>query len=150
MNRFAFALAAALAAGLAHAQVEVKDAWVRGMVPGQDTTGAFLSITSKSDARLVGVRTPAAGMAELHRTTMEGGMMRMRAVDAIPLPAGKAVALKPGGYHVMLMHVKQALKEGEQVPITLEVEGKDGSRDLITVQAPVLPVSATGPGHGMH
>jgi copper(I)-binding protein len=150
MNRFAFALAAALAAGLAHAQVEVKDAWVRGMVPGQDTTGAFLSITSKSDAKLVGVRTPAAGMAELHRTTMEGGMMRMRAVDAIPLPAGKAVALKPGGYHVMLMHVKQALKEGEQVPITLEVEGKDGSRDLITVQAPVLPVSATGPGHGMH
>ncbi|HEX5091929.1 MAG TPA: copper chaperone PCu(A)C [Burkholderiales bacterium] len=150
MKRIAFALAAALAAGLAQAQVEVKDAWVRGMVPGQDTTGAFLSITSKQDARLVGVRTPAAGMAELHRSTMEGGVMRMRPVESLLLPAGTPVELKPGGYHLMLMHVKQALKEGGKVPLTLEIVGADGKRESVTVEAPVLAISASGPGHGMH
>jgi len=150
MKRFAFALAAALAAGLAHAQVEVKDAWVRGMVPTQNTTGAFLRITSRADAKLVGVRTPAAGMAELHLSSMEGGVMRMRPVDGIPLPAGQAVDLKPGGYHVMLMHVKQPLKEGDRVPLTLEIETAGGKRESLTVDVPVLPISASGPGHPSH
>jgi len=138
--------------GAAHAQVEVKDAWVRGMVPGQDTTGAFLSITSKQDARLIGVSTPAARMAEaeLHRSSMEGGVMRMRPVETLLLPADTPVALQPGGYHVMLMHVKQALKEGDHVPLTLVVESAGGKRESVTVNVPVLPISATGPGHGGH
>ncbi len=150
MKKFFFALAALLAAGLAHAQVEVKDAWVRGMVPGQDTTGAFLSITSKQDARLIGVSTPAARMAELHRSSMEGGVMRMRPVETLLLPADTPVALQPGGYHVMLMHVKPALKEGDHVPLTLVVESAGGKRESVTVNVPVLPISATGPGHGGH
>ena len=137
-------------AGVAQAQVEVKDAWVRGMVPGQDTTGAFLSITSKQDARLIGVSTPAARMAELHRSSMEGGVMRMRPVETLLLPADTPVALQPGGYHVMLMHVKQALKEGDHVPLTLVVESAGGKRESLTVNVPVLPISATGPGHGGH
>jgi copper(I)-binding protein len=150
MKKFILALAAALAAGLAHAQVEVKDAWVRGMVPTQNVTGAFMRITSKGDAKLVAVKSPAAGMAELHLSSMEGGVMRMRPVEGIPLPAGKAVELKPGGYHVMLMHVKQPLKEGDRVPLTLEVETAGGKRESVTVDVPVLPISASGPKHGGH
>lgn len=124
-------------AGAAHAQVEVQDAWIRGMVAPQDTTGAFMRITSTKDARLVGVKTPAAGMASIHQSTMEGGVMRMRHVEAIELPAGKPVDLKPGGYHVMLMHVAKPLKEGETVPVTLIIESKDGKRESVTVQVPV-------------
>jgi copper(I)-binding protein len=131
-------------AGAAHAQVEVKDAWIRGMVAPQDATGAFMRITSKTAARLVGVRTPAAGMAGIHRTTMDGGVMRMRPVEALELPAGKPVDLEPGGYHVMLMHVAHPLKEGQSVPLTLIVEAKDGKRESVTVQVPVKSLTARG------
>jgi copper(I)-binding protein len=143
MLKHGFALLAALLAGAAHAQVTVQDAWVRGMVETQTSTGAFMRITSKSAARLIGAQSPAAGMAEIHQTTMDGGVMRMRPVEAIELPAGKTVELKPGGYHVMLMHVRQPLKEGATVPVTLVVEGKDGKRQTIEVQAPVKAL-ATG------
>ncbi|MGH8688322.1 MAG: copper chaperone PCu(A)C [Burkholderiales bacterium] len=141
MTKYVLALAAALAAGLAHAQVEVKNAWVRGMVPTQSVTGAFMRITSKTDAKLVGVKTPVAGMAELHRTTSEGGMMHMSPVNSIPLPAGKPVDLAPGGYHVMMMHVSKPLTAGETVPMTLIVEEKDGKRESIEIKVPVKPLN---------
>jgi periplasmic copper chaperone A len=146
MRKLFFAwLAFAALTGTAQAQVDVKDAWIRGMVPGQDTTGAFMQITSKADAKLVGVKTPAAGMADVHQTSMQGGVMRMRHVEAIELPAGKPVDLKPGGYHVMLMHVARPLKEGEIVPLTLTVELKGGKRESVTVQVPVKALST--PAH---
>jgi copper(I)-binding protein len=135
-------LAAAGMAGAAHAQVEVKGAWVRGMVEHQQATGAFMSITSKAPARLVAAQSPAAPVVELHQTTMEGGVMRMRPVEAIELPAGKPVELKPGGYHVMLMQVPRPLKEGETVPVTLTVETKDGKRQTVEVKAPVKALTA--------
>jgi copper(I)-binding protein len=141
-------LAAAGMAGAAQAQVEVKGAWVRGMVEHQQATGAFMSITSKSPARLVGAQSPAAGKVEIHQTTMEGGVARMRPMEAIDLPAGRAVELKPGGYHVMLMQVPRPLKEGETVPVTLVLEGKDGKRESVTVQAPVKALATPG-RHGM-
>lgn len=138
-------LALAALAGTAQAQVEVKDAWIRGMVAPQDTTGAFMRITSATDAKLVGVKTPAAGMADIHQSKMDGGVMRMRHVEGIELPAGKPVDLKPGGYHVMLMHVARPLKEGETVPLTLIVEQKGGRRESVTVQVPVKAL--TTPAH---
>jgi copper(I)-binding protein len=141
-------LVAALLAGAAHAQVQVQDPWVRGMVETQKATGAFMRLTSPNAARLVGVSSPVAGVVEIHQTTMEGGVMRMRPVQAIELPAGKAVELRPGGYHVMLMQVPRPLKEGEKVPITLVVEGKDGKRQTIEVEAPVKAL-ATPAHHGI-
>ncbi|MEO8717722.1 MAG: copper chaperone PCu(A)C [Burkholderiales bacterium] len=137
INRILVAVALAVLAGAAHAQVEVKDAWIRGMVAPQDTTGAFMQITSKTAARLVGVETPAAGMASIHQSKMEGDVMRMRHVEAIDLPPGKPVDLKPGGYHVMLMHVAHPLREGESVPLTLIVETAGGKRESVTVDVPV-------------
>jgi copper(I)-binding protein len=143
MLKHAIALLAALLAGAAHAQVQVQDPWVRGMVETQNVTGAFMRLTSPTAARLVGASSPVAGVAEIHQTTMEGGVMRMRPVQAIELPAGKTVELKPGGYHVMLMQMPRALKEGETVPVMLVIEGRDGKRQNIEVKAPVKAL-ATG------
>lgn len=153
MNRTAsivFALAAALAGGTAIAQTSVKDAWVRGTVEPQKATGAFMQITSAQGGKLVGVRSPAAGVAEVHEMAMEGNVMKMRAVPALDLPAGQAVELKPGGYHVMLMELKQPLKAGETVPLTLTVEGKDGKRETLELKVPVKAAGAPVQEHGKH
>jgi len=74
---------------------------------------------------------------EIHEMSMEGSVMKMRAVPGLDLPAGKTVELKPGGYHVMLMDLKKELKAGDTVPLTLVVEGADKKREIIEVKAPV-------------
>lgn len=144
MSKLLFALLAAFVAGAAQAQVQVQDPWVRGMVETQSVTGAFMRLTSAQAAKLVGVSTPAAGATEIHRSSMEGGVMRMRPVESIELPAGQAVELKPGGYHVMMMQVSPALKEGQTIPLTLVIE-TGGKRESLTVQVPVKGLA--GPGH---
>ena len=104
------AIAAALAAALstsAFAQVTVKDPWVRATVPQQKATGAFMQLTSRRASRLVEARSSVAGVVEVHEMAMDGDVMKMRAGPGVDLPAGKAVDLKPGGYHVMLMDLKQ-------------------------------------------
>lgn len=126
-----------LSAGGAEAQVIVKDAWVRATVPQQQATGAFLQIGSATDARLVQASSSVAGIVEIHQMSMQGDVMKMQAVVAIELPAGKTVALQPGGYHIMLMALKQGLKEGDTVPLTLVVEGPDKRRQNIEVKAVV-------------
>lgn len=130
------------------AQVAVKDPWVRATVPGQKATGAFMTLTATTPQTLVGVRSPAAGVVELHEMKMEDGVMRMRAISSLTLPAGQGVALSPGGYHVMLIDIKQELNPGQTVPITLIVEGADRQRRNIDLQAPVLPLNARSPGQG--
>src|SRR5260221_6272320 len=92
----------ALLASPASAEVIGTDAWVRGTVPGQKGTGAFMQLKSPADMTLVGVASPAAKVAEIHEMAKDGNVMRMRAVDKLALPAGKSVDLKPGGYHLML------------------------------------------------
>jgi len=110
-----------------------------------------MTLTSRTNARLVSASSPVAGMTELHRMTMENGVMRMRAVPGIDLPAGKPAQLKPGGFHLMLMNLKRQVKEGETVRITLVIEEKDGKRFPIEVEAPVRPLSTTVDGdHDQH
>lgn len=136
-----------LSAGAVFAQtVEVKDAWVRAAVPGQSGTGAFMNITAKDGAKLVGVSSPVAGVAEVHEMKMDNDVMRMRAIPALDLPAGKTVALKPGGYHVMLMELKQALPPGGTVPLTLILRDAKGQESRVELK---LPVAASMPGAGM-
>jgi copper(I)-binding protein len=139
-QRFSVALCV-LASSLAHAEVTVKDAWVRGTVPAQTTTGAFMTITSTSEAKLVGAASPVAKMVEIHESMMHGGTAQMHEVASVALPAGKPVQLKPGGHHVMLMGVSKPLKPGETVPITLTVEEK-GKRSAIEVKAAVRPIGS--------
>jgi hypothetical protein len=136
----AFAAALLLALPVA-AQVTVTEPWVRGTVAGQMATGAFMKLQSAKDARLLEAASPVAGVVEIHEMAMENNVMRMRAVKALSLPAGRAVELKPGGYHVMLMDLKSQLKEGEVVPVTLVVESA-GKRETIEVKAPVRAPTA--------
>ncbi len=146
-------LAAALAAALAlpaHAEVTVKDPWARATVAQQRATGAFMQLSSPKGARLVQAASPVAGLVELHEMTMEANVMRMRAIAGIDLPAGKAVELKPGGYHVMLMELRQQLKDGDTVPITLTFESAGGARESVEVKALVRPLGATGPAAHKH
>jgi copper(I)-binding protein len=124
----------------ATAEVTVKDAWVRGTVPAQSVTGAFMTLTSTTDAKLVGVKTPIAMEAQIHESTMKGDVSHMHAVESVALPAGKPVQLKPGGYHVMLMGLAKAVAKGQKVPITLEIVEADGKRSKVEVQADVRPL----------
>jgi copper(I)-binding protein len=139
-----------LAGGAALAQTSVKDAWVRGTVAQQKATGAFMQITSTQGGKLVSAQSPLAGIAEVHEMAMDGNVMKMRAVPALELPAGKAVELKPGGYHVMLMDLKQPLKDGDSVPLTLVIEGKDGKRETLEVKAAVKSPAAQGATEHKH
>ena len=132
------------AAGAAHAQVEARAAWVRGTVPGQTTAGAYMELTSDRRARLLGAESPAAGSAEIHEMTMEGNVMRMRAVPRLELLPGKTVELKPGGHHMMLVDLKRQLKKGDLVPIRLKVELSDKTIRTIQVLAEVRELAATG------
>jgi len=137
------ALVAALAAAPAFAQVTVTDPWVRGTVAQQSGTGAFMKIVSAQGGRLVAVQTPAARVAEVHEMTMQGDVMAMRAIEALELPAGQSVELKPGGHHLMLMGLTRPLKDGETVPLTLTIQGKDGRRETVEVKATVKNLAAT-------
>jgi copper(I)-binding protein len=152
MKRLLVAATLCLAASAAHAQVQVKDAWVRATVPQQTATGAFMQLSSPTDARLVSASSPVAGVVELHEMTLDKDVMKMRAVPGIDIPAGKGAELKPGGYHVMMMDLKKQMKKGDVVPITLVIEGKDGKRQTLQVKAQVRPLNgATGGDHGgMH
>ena len=139
-------LAVVLACG-AQAQTTVKEAWVRGTVAQQKATGMFAQISSAAGGRLVAVASPVAGVAEIHEMAMDGNVMKMRALPALDLPAGKTVELKPGGYHVMLMELKQELKAGDVVPVTLVVEGADKKRETIEVKASVKALADGAAGH---
>lgn len=145
---FALATLATLAmwAPSALAQTTVKDAWVRGTVPEQKATGAFMQLQSAQGGKLVSAASPVAGVVEIHEMAMEGNTMKMRAIPGLELPAGKTVELKPGGYHVMLMDLKQPLKNGESVPLTLVVEGKDGKRETLELKAPVKALAGAAAG----
>jgi periplasmic copper chaperone A len=121
-RRLVFLLAVLTTAVAAQAQVKVDQAWARPTVPGQQGGGGFLSMSSPTADRLISGSTPLAERFELHTMAMKGDVMEMRQVDAIELPAGKTVELKPGGLHVMFIGLKQPLALGSKVPVTLKFE----------------------------
>ena len=138
MRRAAAILLAACALP-ALAEVTASNAWVRGTVPAQKTTGAFMSLRSTGPARIVEVRSSAAARAEIHSSEMHGGVMAMHATGDLVLPAGETVELKPGGYHIMLLDLAKPLVAGDKVTLTLVVEeGK--RRSNLDVVAEVRPL----------
>ena len=148
--RLSVFIAVAATATAVQAQVTVSGAWVRGAVQGQTATGAYMQLRSADGATLVGADSPAAGIVEIHEMRMEGNTMRMRRVEQLELPAGRAVELKPGGYHVMLMDLKAPLKKGDTVPIKLKVRSKSGQTQDIEVKAEVRDVAAAAGGPSKH
>jgi copper(I)-binding protein len=140
MNRISILWGACLGAfvGLAFAgDVTVRDAWTRATVPGQTVAGVYFDIQSSAEAKLVGVQTDLTDAAEIHLMRMQDGVMRMRAVSAVDLPAGKTVNFKPGGYHVMLFDLPRQLQAGEQFPLELVVEDANRQRSEVAVTVQV-------------
>jgi periplasmic copper chaperone A len=127
-RRFLFMSVALLTAGTAAlaqdaGPVAATGAWARPTAGEASTGAAYLTLTAKGTAdRLLKASTPVAGMAEVHESFTENGVMKMRAVNGLPLEPGKPLELKPGGYHVMLMGLKQKLNTGDTFPLTLTFE----------------------------
>lgn len=146
--RPALITAAALLALAAHAQTapKVDAAWARPTVQGQAGGGAFLRITGGSaNDRLLSASATVSKGVELHTMEMDGNVMRMRQVEAIEVPAGKTVELKPGGQHVMFIGLTQTLKSGAHFPLTLRFEKAGEVKVEVTVMAqpmPAVPVPA--------
>ena len=140
-------LAATLLASAVQAQnaapVAVEGAWARASVQGQMASGAFMRLTSPEATRLVRAESPVAGVVEVHEMKMDGNVMKMRALPGLDLPAGQAVELKPGGYHVMLMDLKAPLAKGASVPLTLVFQDAKGVQSQQQVQ---VPVATSEPG----
>jgi copper(I)-binding protein len=116
----------AVAANVAEG-IMVDDPYIRAVPPGQPNSASFMGLHNrgKEGSALTAASSPAAEVVELHTHTMEEGMMRMREVEKIDLPAGEVIKLQPGGLHVMLIGLKQQLVPDEKVPLTLTFE--DGS-----------------------
>lgn len=136
-------LALVLSAGAFAQAVQVEGAWARASVPGQKASGAFMKITTRDGARLVGVSSPVAGLAEVHEMKLEGDIMRMRAVPTLDLPAGKTVEFKSGGYHLMLMNLKAPLVRDSTVPLTLVFRDARGVESRVELK---VPVRSSAPG----
>jgi copper(I)-binding protein len=125
----------------------ISQAWSRATPKGAKTGGGYLTIENKGSApdRLVGGSTDVAGSVQMHEMSTEGGVMKMRPVEnGLTIEPGKTVKLAPGGYHLMMMDLKQPLKRGDKVPVTLEFE-KAGK---VTISLDVEGVGAQGPAGG--
>jgi len=132
-------LASASVAALA--QVEVSGAWIRATVPSSKATGLFMRITAKQAAQLTAVRSPLAGAAEIHQMVMDGQMMRMHTVPSVALPAGQALDMAAGGYHIMLLDLKRQLKAGDTVPVTLVLRQAGKPEQTVSLDVEVKPLT---------
>jgi len=142
---FGLWLAAAGGAAAQTGDLQVTNPWARATPGGAQTAGAYVTILSPTGDRLTAASTPAAQKAGLHSMTMDGNVMKMRDIDGIDLPAGQAVTLKPGGYHIMLTGLAQPLTAGQTFPLTLTFD-KAGTREVtVTVQK----VGSMGPAAAM-
>jgi periplasmic copper chaperone A len=134
--------------------VKIEGAWVRSAVEGQKGTGGYMKLTAPANMKLVAVASPVAGLSEVHEMKMEGDVMKMAAIKGgLELPAGKAVELKPGGYHLMLLDLKQALKVDSHIPVTLTFANAKGEQSRLELQMPVAvraPGSAPGKDMTQH
>ena len=121
--------------------IQIENAWARATAPGQDAAGVEMSITSKQAATLVGVSSPACETVELHSMTHENGMMKMREVKSIELPAGQRVNLGESGYHLMLNGLKAPLKAGESMALTLSFKVGNGPIVRVETKVEVRPLN---------
>ena len=131
----------------ATAAVTATDAWCRPSPNGAKAGGCYVTLTAATDDRLMGGSTPRAGSLQVHEMKTENGMMKMAELTAgLPLPAGQAVALAPGGNHLMLIGLTAPLVAGETVPLTFQF----ASAPAITVQAQVRQPAMDGTDHAAH
>jgi len=128
------------------AGVVVSDPWVRGTVPAQRQTAAYMRISSDREVRLAGASSPVAGSALVHEMRMDGDVMRMRPVDSLRIPAGGTVVLDERGLHLMLQELRRPLQPGERVELELRFVDTAGKAELVRISAPVRPLGAASGG----
>jgi copper(I)-binding protein len=139
MSILAATLLASSAVFAASPDVQVTQPWARASAGAATTGAAYLSLTGGAQAdRLTAASTPVAQTAEVHESTSEGGIMRMRPVPGLDIPAGKTVKLSPGGYHIMMFGLHRPLKAGESFPLTLTF----AHAVPVTVTVHVRPIGA--------
>ena len=139
----AFAIAAivfAAASSLLHAEQNltnpsVSNVWVRTTVPGSTVSAAYMQIKSAVPLKLVKAESAVAGIVEIHDMKMHDGVMEMKALDALDVPAGKNIELKPGGTHIMLMGVKKPINKGDKVLLTLTFARVDKTPVVVKIEA---------------
>jgi copper(I)-binding protein len=151
------ALALAAGAALAHAEdfkihdIVIAQPFATPSIPGATTAGAYLNLENQGSSadRLVGAASPRAKRVEIHTMSMDGGIMRMREIGGVDLPAGAKISMRPRqGYHLMLIEPTAPLKEGETVPMTLKFE-KAGSVEVRLQVHGAAAAAATGAMGGM-
>lgn len=127
--------------------IHVTGPWSRALPPVSQNGAAYVTLMNGGDRadKLIGASSPVAQRAEFHAHNMEGGVMKMRPVTSVELPPGKKVEFKPGGLHVMLIGLRQPLKQGDRFPLTLRF----ANTPPITVEVVVQSAGAKGP-EGMH
>jgi periplasmic copper chaperone A len=135
---------------LAHADLKVSDAWVKPTVPGQPVAGAYMTLASDKDVDLVEASSTAAGKVEIHSMTMEGNIMRMKKLERLKIEAGKPVQLKPGGFHIMLIDLKQQIKEGDVIPINLVSQDGVGKKITLPIKFVATVPPVVEPASEMH
>jgi periplasmic copper chaperone A len=127
----------------------ISQAWSRATPGGAKIAGGYLTIENKGSTpdRLISGAGEVAGKVEIHEMAMNNGVMTMRALDkGLPIEPGKTVKLAPGGYHLMLMDLKNPLKQGDKVPLTLKFEKAGEVKLALEVQG----VGAQAPAAGDH
>lgn len=129
-------------------EVSIQDPYVRLVPPGVKTTGAFMLIANPGtkDITLVTAESGVAQIVQLHTHINEDGVMKMRQVAGIDIKAKGQTELKPGSFHVMLIDLKNELKEGDRIPITLTFS--DGQKTTVEAQVRKLPMAMPA-GHDM-
>lgn len=126
--------------------LEIGQPWTRATASTAPSGGGFLTITNRGATPdlLVSAKSPAAGLVQVHQMTIDGNVMRMRALEhGLEIPAGGTVRLAPGGIHLMMMNLKEPLKQGAKVPLTLVFE-RAGTIDI------ELDVEGMGASHADH
>lgn len=126
-------------------ELAIENGWSRATAPGQDAASVDMSITSKTAVKLVEATTPVANTVAIHKMTHADGMMTMREVEAIDIPAGKALHLGEAGYHLMLTGLKEPLKESEKFPVTLKFKMANGQMIEIKTMIEVKPLTGAKP-----
>lgn len=140
----------ALLSTTALAEVSIEDAYARAVPPGQTNSASFMMLKNSEakDLALVSAQSPVAKAVELHNHISEDGVMKMRQVQQISVPASGSVTLQPGGYHIMLIGLNQDLNEGQEIDLTLEFS--DGSNQTLTLPVKKVMNGMKSHSHGHH
>lgn len=138
LYRYLLIAAAQVACAAASAEVVIEAGYVRAMPPGVPNSAAFMTLRNSGDADVVidGGSSDVAGRVEIHNHVHEHGMMSMRRVDKLVVPAGASVVLEPGGFHLMLFEMRKPLKPGDTVNLVLS----SGNKPVVDAELPVQSV----------